>query len=68
MTNAQLLLAVPDSRAQAAWKALPWALYTRCQRCGALAYCRGRRRASVVCFDCFASRPRGRRARRGEGA
>lgn len=32
-----------------------WAMHTACRGCGQVAYCRGRRRAWLYCFRCFAA-------------
>jgi hypothetical protein len=30
-----------------------WALYTACSNCGEVRQCRGRRRARMLCLECF---------------
>ena len=59
-------------RVRLLWRALPWALYTACSRCGDVGYCRGKRREAMLCLECFAAlgprgRGRGCRKRRKQG-
>ncbi len=35
------------------WRALPWARYGRCCKCGEISYCRGKTSKRVFCLDCF---------------
>lgn len=44
-----------EAAALDAWKTwgFEWAMTTACSGCGQIKPCRGRRRAKMVCLDCF---------------
>jgi len=49
----------PEQRTE--WRSSRWRMFTRCQRCGQVAFCVGRRRRSMVCSSCFIKQGRRRR-------
>ena len=44
-----------EQQARIAWAKWghAFALFTRCSKCGELRHCRGKRRAKMLCLDCW---------------
>jgi hypothetical protein len=44
-----------EEKARSAWQkwGLAYAMYCNCSCCGEWRYCRGKRKGSLVCLDCF---------------
>jgi formylmethanofuran dehydrogenase subunit E len=44
-----------EQAAKLAWKIWgeAWSMFTACSRCGEMKHCKGRKRASMLCLECF---------------